>query len=140
MTRKQQEAPEGRGPRQSGLPFGLVAAVLVICVAVVVSAFMNARSGNLPTSPLSQQPLPPPPLPPLPPPLDAQQDEQASSTRPVLPPPLPPLQPVQHQRKTQQRVVWWHAPFFSGGGMGVEAQQLVLGLQRHTGFRNRRAS
>ena len=46
-----------------------------------------------------------------------------------LPPPLPPL--------AAGRQVWWHAPFFSGSGMGVEALQLVLGLQTFTEFRDR---
>ena len=50
---------------------------------------------------------------------------------PLAPPPAPPVPPA------PQRIVWWHAPFFSGGGMGVEAQLLVLGLQRYTDFKDR---
>lgn len=37
-------------------------------------------------------------------------------------------------RRTDGRAVWWHAPFFSGSGMGTEALQLVLGLQRYTEY------
>lgn len=48
-----------------------------------------------------------------------------------LPPPEPPLPAHPH------RTVWWHAPFLSGGGMGAEALQLVLGLERHTEFAGR---
>lgn len=47
--------------------------------------------------------------------------------RHALPPPAPFRQLV-----GPSRPVWWHAPFFSGGGMGQEALQLVLGLQRFT--------
>lgn len=46
------------------------------------------------------------------------------------PPPLPPP-------RISLRTVWWHAPFFSSSGMGWEAIQLVLGLQRHTEYGGR---
>jgi hypothetical protein len=39
--------------------------------------------------------------------------------------------------KRSGRLVWWFAPFFSGSGMGMEALQLVLGLQQHTQFAGR---
>ncbi|KAI7837514.1 hypothetical protein COHA_008650 [Chlorella ohadii] len=35
------------------------------------------------------------------------------------------------------RAVWWHAPFFSGSGMGTEALQLVLGLDKYTEYTGR---
>jgi hypothetical protein len=47
-------------------------------------------------------------------------------------PSVPPL-----SRGGSKRIVWWFAPFLSGSGMGMEALQLVLGLQRHTEFRGR---
>lgn len=54
--------------------------------------------------------------------------KQASPPPPPAPPPQSPLPP---------RPVWWFAPFLSGGGMGQEALQLVLGLYRHTEYGHR---
>lgn len=46
----------------------------------------------------------------------------------ALPPPPP---------RVPGRAVWWHAPFFSGSGMGTEALQLVLGLDKFTEYAGR---
>lgn len=60
---------------------------------------------------------------------------QSVAAHTLAPPPLqPPAVPLPaHLRRT----VWWHAPFLSGSGMGLEALQLVLGLERHTEFAGR---
>lgn len=61
--------------------------------------------------------------------LRAASDRAPVRQRQPLPPPPPLPRPP--------RAVWWFAPFLSGGGMGQEALQLVLGLYRHTEYKTR---